>query len=247
MHISTFILILTIIITPWIVAGDLAVDISNDFVNIGSDFNGIDLLIFGTKKPDEDIIILVKGVKKNINILKKEHTAGIWIVKEKRNIKDIESFYYIASTKPLSEFNQITLKNLGIGIENITVNIKHLSKKNQTLTSDKDFINAFLTLRVKSGLYIDRKQSVEILDNKLFKENLSFPHNIPLGTYSSQIFLFKNNILREIKILPIHIEDKGIGALIFKFSREWSIFYGILAVTMGVLIGWIGSTLFKDY
>lgn len=220
----------------------LAVELSSNKVDIDSDFHGIDLLIFGSKKPEDDLIIIVRGCKKNFTIATRKKIYGIWVVeKEKKIIENGEVFYYLAATKPLKEFDQTTLRKLGLGIKNIKVGIKNAHNNAEF----QYFKKIFYQLCIQKKLYAENKNDIKMLDEILFKENISFPHNINLGNYIAEAFLFKNNELKAAKILPIQIEDRGFGALVSRIAKKHKTLYGICTILAGMFIGWLSGAVFK--
>lgn len=237
--ISKMIIVLIITLNPFSSIGNnLAVDLSSDKINIDSDFNGIDLLIFGSKQENQDLIILVKGKKRSFELLQKQKIYGIWLNKKIETISDAESFYYLATTKPLDEYDDTLLRQLEIGIENIRINTKNA-------IIYKTLNKIFYDLCIKKKIYILKDRGIEIIDDILFKENLSFPHNITLGRYTAQVFLFKNNKLEAMRILPIQIEDQGMGMLISKMAQRHYVLYALFVITIGMIIGWVSAVVFK--
>ena len=76
------------------IAMPLLADLSVTKIDIDHNFSGLDILLFGTRKEDGEIIVVVKGPKKNYIIRKKEQIFGMWLNKDAVKIDDTYSFYH---------------------------------------------------------------------------------------------------------------------------------------------------------
>ncbi len=96
--------------------------ISANKININTDFDGAQILLFGAKAFTGDVIVSVRGPKKNYFLTKKSQFLGIWYNGVKVNIQDIYSYYSLYSTYNKSQINQQLLSNLELGKDNIDFN-----------------------------------------------------------------------------------------------------------------------------
>ena len=79
----------------------IVADLSQDNVEISTDFLGAKILLFGAydgKKGDDIIIVVVTGPKGLVTVQKKEKVLGVWVNTQKIN--------YINSTKIFKYFVQ---------------------------------------------------------------------------------------------------------------------------------------------
>ena len=74
------IIIIAIIITNKSTFGSEAYfDLSDQEINIETDFNGKEVIIFGLTDPSFDTILIIKGPKKNVKLKMKERLFGFWL------------------------------------------------------------------------------------------------------------------------------------------------------------------------
>ncbi len=59
-------------------ASPIVSGISTNEINIDTKFNGAKILLFGAKEDMGDIVIAIRGPKKNFLVTKKEKFLGIW-------------------------------------------------------------------------------------------------------------------------------------------------------------------------
>ena len=80
----------------------LIADVSHNAIEIRSDFNGTQLLVFGARNVSGDIVIVLRGPEINARLRRKERIAGMWMHVDQRKYFGLPTFYAIASTKPLN-------------------------------------------------------------------------------------------------------------------------------------------------
>ncbi len=101
---------------------DLVVQLDDPHIQIGSNFFGEELLIFGAFNNRDlstsDIIIKVRGVSKSISVREKVKKYGIWVNSTDTIVSNVPSYYAIYSNRNIQriaeqdflEENQIGLK-----------------------------------------------------------------------------------------------------------------------------------------
>ena len=125
------IIIIAIIITNKSTFGSEAYfDLSDKEINIETDFNGKEVIIFGLTDPSYDTILIIKGPKKNIKLSMKERIFGFWLETKKIIYKDMPSILFIASS---NLFNSIAVLE--------TIRVIFLFTDSQLLSSAVNIIN----------------------------------------------------------------------------------------------------------
>src|SRR6185437_9480944 len=89
-------------------ADDLVAGLSQDIIQITSNYTGTDIVAFGaienmnvmTAAGPLDIVVAVRGPDADITVRKKERVAGIWLNNHGVVMRAIPSYYYVASTRP---------------------------------------------------------------------------------------------------------------------------------------------------
>ena len=74
------------------------------------------------------------------------------------------------------------------------------------------------------------------------------PRQPVLGTHRARAFLFRNGIFIRETSAQLAILKAGFEQSIFRLSRDYGFLYGVFAVLLAILTGWIGRLVFrKDY
>ena len=223
----------------------LIIDSSTSHVKVSSSFIGTDVMVFGTANDKDDIIVVITGPTETAIVRKKGRVSGIWINKEKLEFREIPGFYAIASTRPLSEITETDeLKKQKIGIHNV-ITTASLSSKDENIKTFKSFKDALVRGQKTKGLYLDMPRTIDIVSKRLFKTTFHFPNNMTTGIYTVKVFAFQKKRLVSMVSKTISVEKIGIGADVFKFAKEQSALYGLLAILIAVLSGWIASVIFR--
>lgn len=218
----------------------IVADVSQSAIEIHSSFSGIKLLVFGARNDNGDIVTIIRGPERDFYVRKKERIAGIWINKDEMLFKNVPDFYMVASSKPLSEIKAPYLfQPLKIGMDSV------LGLSAQANPMEREFSNALIRNQQKRHLYGQEPADVTFMEETLFKTFVQFPHNIPRGTYTAEIYLFSDGELRGMESTPIRVFKTGMDAIIYDLAHRHPAIYGMLAVIMALSAGWIASRIFE--
>ena len=238
-------LIMLFLLAPHAYGTALIIDSSTSEVKVSSSFIGTDVMVFGTANDKDDIIVVITGPTETAIVRKKGRVSGIWINKEKLEFREIPGFYAIASTRPLSEITETDeLKKQKIGIHNV-ITTASLNFKDENIKTFKSFKDALVRGQKTKGLYLDMPLTIDVVSKRLFKTTFHFPNNMTTGIYTVKVFSFQKKRLVSMVSKTISVEKIGIGADVFKFAKEQSALYGLLAILIAVLSGWIASVIFR--
>ena len=226
-------------------SSEVVVDLSSNKVKVNSSFVGTNVMVFGTKKQRENIVIVIIGPDEKIMVRKKQRLGGIWVNGEKHEFQNVPGFYAIASTQPLNEItNPNLLKHHEIGIRNLIAN-RLLLRKTGDNKSDKAFKEALIRGKKRQLLFLDEPLKINVISDQLFKTSFHFPSNMTTGNYTVKVFAFQKKKFISMTTKNISVEKTGIGADLFRFAKEQSALYGILAIVIAMLSGWIAAVIFR--
>ena len=224
----------------------IVADLSQDNVEISTDFLGAKILLFGAYegKKGDDIIIVVTGPKGLVTVQKKEKVFGVWVNTQKINYINSPKYLNILSNRDINDIlNQRTRKIAEIGLNNLNVRIqpgKVVSKE-----KEKIWRKALTRNMLKSKLWSLNENSVYLNKNVLFRSYLTLPSNVPTGIFNVKILHYRNNKLISKETSTINVLKSGISAEIYDIAQNYSTLYGIFAVLLAVLIGWITNLIFR--
>lgn len=183
----------------------------------------------------------IRGPEKSYVVRKKERTLGVWINNKQMVLSNVNGFYVIASNRPLEQIhNDYLLRSLRIGIGEVSLQGSAPSNE-----ENSEFKEAFLKKQQSENLYFPSVQEISFIGDTLFRTVIRFPENIVRGIYTAEIYLFSDGQLSGIQSTPIIVSKKGFDAFIYDFAYKHSLLYGIIAVTIALLAGWIAGHIFR--
>ncbi|MDX2083377.1 MAG: TIGR02186 family protein [Rickettsiales bacterium] len=213
--------------------------ISTNEINIDTNFNGANILLFGAKGDSGNIVIAVRGPKKNFIITKKERFLGIWHNGERAKVKDLYSYYSLFSDFSDNTSSAEILGLLELGKNNINFNFSGENSDKKKNEFEIQLVEKFEKNKLYSAF-----NKIDFLDETLFKVMLHFPKSIARGTYNVEIYLINENNLTSFQSIPIYVNQVGMSARILDFAYQESFLYGIITVALALIVGWLANYLF---
>lgn len=221
----------------------LVADLSNHLVAITTGFTGTDVLLFGATDGPGDVVIVVRGPSQDVTLRRKDRVGPIWANSEEVALRDVPSFYNVASNQDISAFTSERVRALyEIGLENLKLTF---ADPRHSEDIRKDYGDALIRLNTDRGLYSAEQGKISLLANRLFRAQLHFPANVPTGAYEVGIYLFRNGDVVSGEFVPLIISKTGIGAEVYDFAHNLAPLYGLLAIAIAVLAGWAAEAAFR--
>lgn len=224
-------------------ARELTVDLSNPVVAITTGFTGTDLLLYGAVRDPGDVIVVVRGPAKDRTVRRKARVGGVWVNRDELTFKNVPAFYWLASNRPIGEIAPGELQDIHqIGLDNVL--LRPATTPGEGL--DPEEYRAGLIRNMQTdGLYAKEPGDVVFLSENLFRTKVYFPANVTVGTFGVDVFLVRDGQLAGFETTILTVRKFGLEAQIFNLAHEQSLIYGLLAVVIAVVAGWLGNAAFK--
>ena len=243
-----FIVLLSLLVSALpAAAGELAVDLSESVVPITAGFDGSELLVFGAADTNSDIVVIVRGPMLDAQVRRKKRVFGVWANGAEMTFKNVPSYYFIASNRPIEEFVPHEIARIRqIGYEDMI-----LTPKKGVLPVEIDenamaeYRDALIRIKQHQGLYAKQAGNVHFIANKLFRTTLQFPNNIPVGSYGVDVFLFRDGKIVDEKTTILGVQKFGVEAQVYNFAHRHALPYGVLAILVAALAGWLANVMFR--
>ena len=233
---------------------DVQIGLSSDTVEITSNFDGTDLVIFGSIEGGDrqlleaegyDVVVALFGPKEEVVVRRKERKLGIWVNGEAMRFSDVPSSYSVATTRPLEQIaDSDSIGILQLGLDNINVVTEEDGGVGEEL---EVFRESLARLKVDQNLFLERIGGVEFLSPTLFKAKLAVPANVPIGKHTAHAFLFKQGEFLNAKFAEMRVQKIGFEQYTYDLAHKNGLLYGFLAVFVAMATGWLASVVFgKD-
>jgi uncharacterized protein (TIGR02186 family) len=227
----------------------LVADISSNFITIHTAFEGTELMLFGARNDPGDIVVVIRGPMRDATVRRKDRIFGIWVNRTQEVFESIPGFYALAASRQYEQIEKsIYFDSLGIGYEEAITPPRLL--RTAMMAEDERaqreiFSRALLRELRQRNLYGTLTGEVEFIGETLFKVRIPFPDNVPRGEYTAEVYLFSDGELMGGHTSPISVHKTGFDAFVYEMAHENPLTYGILAVIVALVAGWMASFIFE--
>jgi len=237
------VLLVPLAVGPSAVHGNaLIADLSSHLVAITTGFTGADVLLFGTTDGDGDIAVVIRGPAQDVVVRRKHQVAGIWVNGRSLTFGNVPAFYAVAATRDIDE---IVPESARIRHQIGPRNLQFREPRRADTEEIKEFRAALLRNKAAVGLYPQHQGVVSVLNGRLFRTPVTFPSNVPTGTYIVEVFLIQNGAVVSAQTTPLVVSKVGTEAEIYDFAHDFAALYGIVAILIALVAGWLAGVIFR--
>lgn len=227
---------------------DLVSGLSQDKIQITSSYSGTDIVVFGaienmTSPDGKDVVVVIRGPMTDFTTRKKAEVAGIWVNSDRVVVRGMPAYYYLTSTRAIGLLaSEDTLSRYDLGLDNI----EPAAATTPVPAKLETYRQAIIRARERQGLYAERAKGVEFLGPSLFRVRIPVPASVPRGNYNAEVYLIRDGAIVSAQSSPLFIEQAGLERGLFNFAHDWPLAYGVSAVVMSLLLGWLSSFVFRQ-
>lgn len=230
-------------------AEEVVLGLSKEIVQISTDFDGSDILIFGAIKRETPIeadplqvIVTVAGPHQPVTVWRQARRFGIWVNAHSVEVDAAPSFYAIATSAPWSQ------------VISETEDLRHKISIPRAIRSvgapmdvpdAQSFTDAVIRIRTREGTYQLLEDTVTVREQTLFDTAISMPANLTEGTYPTRIFLTRDGSVISTYETEIEVRKVGLERWLFTLSRQQPFVYGLMSLFIAIAAGWGASTAFR--
>ena len=226
-------------------AQDLVSGLSTDLIQITSNFNGTDIVLFGaietaadiTQNKDQDLVIVIRGPPVDMTVRRKERIFGIWLNREEIQLSGMPGYYFLASTRPIDDIAPLaTLQRFHLGTANLDATVRGAVSPAEAVA----FRAAAVRDLKRDHLYWESPTGIEFLSRTLFRAQIPIPAAVPPGEYRAEVFLFRGGAVVSAQSSPLFVDKSGFERQVYNYAYQASFAYGFVTVIMALGFGWIG-------
>ena len=235
-------LLCALLMAPAAYGAELVVDLARHLVAITTGFTGSDVLLFGAIDGEGDVVVTVRGPENTELVRRKGRVLGIWMNERELAFKNVPAYYAVASSRPLEEI----LSPRAMGRHQIgTGHLRLPGPAGGERAEIDEFRSALIRSKQRAGLYTSEPKQILFLGNRLFRTDLWFPANAPVGRYVVQVLLIRDGNVASAEITPLAVSKVGFEAGVYNFAQRYSFAYCVLAILIAAGAGWAASAIFR--
>lgn len=222
---------------------ELIVDLARPRVSITSAFQGESILLFGMFDPPGEIVVVVVGPPARETVLRKQRVLGLWLNTGRQAFDDVPAYYFIAASQPLQRLLARSAGGEILSLEDRMQSVRSVGQREH-----EDLIKFRLGLvevKRREGLYPAAIGQVTIQANRLFRVELPFPSRLPEGIYEVRTYLLREGKIVAAVSRPLPVGKVGFSAQLAGWADHEGPLYGLGAIVMALLAGWIGGAVMR--
>ncbi|WP_439273683.1 TIGR02186 family protein [Pseudochrobactrum sp. HB0163] len=231
----------------------IEIGLSTETIAIASNFSGTNLTIFGAldnadplirRQGRYDIIVVLEGPQRNLVVREKSRYLGIWVNADSETFLSVPLSYSLASTRPLQDItDERTYRQLSLGVNYFALNPEYGTLNYPNAAR---FGQELREIKSHQGLYTQKVGAVEFVSQTLFRATLSLSANVPVGRHKARALLFRHGVFIGEANTHLNIVKAGFEQRIYEAAHQYSLAYGLFAVFLAGLTGWLGQLLFRN-
>ena len=227
----------------------LVPEVSQHEIRVRQGFTGTELLLYGAiLDPDGrrarqpyDIVVVLKGPTEPILVREKAKKLGVWINADSTAFRSAPSFFAVASSRPIDEIvdeRTAAIYELGLGFLQLS----------PTGAIDPDeqtrFTLGLVDLRLREGLYKENGNGVTISGGVLYQARIAVPSSVITGRYTAETFAIADGRVIDSAIAEVEVNKTGFERFVAEQADQSSFLYGLFAVFLSLLMGWLAGRVF---
>lgn len=221
---------------------DLTIDLSEAQISITTGFNGYDLSVFGMKRGEGDIAIAIFGPPRSMVVRRKDAVMGVWMNRESVSFSDVPVYYDVALSKPEFQLASATERMSNqIGLDGL----RFQSYGSKSAETSRRFREALIRNKQIQGHFPLETKKIIFLNDDFFRADFNVPADVPTGAYIVKSFLLYDGVIKEIEEKKLIVGQVGLSARIYKFAHDYPFFYGLSAVCIALLSGFLAYVLLR--
>ena len=227
----------------------LVPEVSQHEVQVRQGFRGAELLLFGAiltpegtrAGRDYDIVVVLKGPTAPIVLREKQRIAGIWINAASTEFRSAPSYFAVASSRPIEKI----VDNKTAAIFELGLPWLQLSPAGAIEPDEQArFSRGLVELMSRKGLFREERTGVGVKEQVLYQARIVLPSNVRTGTYTAETFAVSRGRVVASAISKIEVRMLGFEGAVAQFALRHSFLYGLMAVALSVLMGWLAGRVF---
>ena len=220
-------------------------DLSPATVEIGTFYNGIDVIVTGEVPVASDIVIRLSGEGEVLHLKKKGKVGGLlWMNTGDITFHNAPKVYKLITSSALKDLDTSSAREFGFTALKNRIEILPEGNKNAF------FLKEFIRLKTKENLYSITADGISYspgkADIKSFQATLHIPPSMKQGKYSVEVAAIQNDKIIGTASTPLVLKQIGFPKKLSSMAFGHSLWYGIISVIIAVMAGLFMSILFKD-
>jgi uncharacterized protein (TIGR02186 family) len=217
----------------------ISLHVSEQEILITPRYSGQRVSVSGVVANGCDVVVVLSSPDETVACSRMGKMGPFWLSRGRVRLTGAPAMYKAETSRPLQEILPLQQRlryRLGFRGLRASMNVQG--------ASDPDLLlNEFITLRRTAGLYASDQAGVTLEPAGRFATSFFFPAGAPSGRYDIEALAVRNMQVVGRQRVPLDVRAVGLEAIAGSFARSHGVLYGLFAVAMAVVIGYLMSLL----
>lgn len=227
----------------------LVPEVSQHEIQVRQGFTGTELLLFGAILDPEgrrasqpyDIVVVLKGPTQAVLLREKDKKLGIWVNAQSTAFRSAPSFFAVASSRPVGQIvDERTAAIYELGLDFLQLSPGGAIDPEEQAR----FTEGLVDLREREGLYKEESGGVTISNGVLYQARIAVPSNVATGKYTAETFAISGGRVIASAIADVDVSKQGFERFVAEQADKSAFLYGLFAVGLSLLMGWLAGRVF---
>lgn len=214
-------------------------------VEIGSFFEGAQVELQGTIPEGSAAVVEVLGSTATEELLRKGRRGGLWMSVGEIRVYNVPSLYLMQSSSP--EIPVLTGKETPWGFAALQREVKFSGSIEAG--EQAKFFQDFLELKKHEQIYRILPGSLKVSAGQEGRSAVQgvipLPAKVPTGKYQVRLSVIQDGRLLHQKDALLEVRMVGFPAMLTNLAHQQAALYGVLAVVIAIVTGFLMGILFK--
>ena len=176
-------------------------------------------------------------------VMRKQRFLGIWLNTGRQSFDDVPAYYAIAASQPLQRLLARSAGGEILSLEDRLASVKPATPRDAADLAR--FRAGLVEVKRREGLYPAAIGQVKVQAGRLFRVDLPFPSRLPEGVYEVRVYLLREGKIVAAVSRPLPVGKVGFSAQLAGWASHGGTLYGLGAILMALLVGWIGGSVMR--
>jgi len=212
-------------------------------ISIGSFFQGTELQITAVIPPRAAAVIEVRGPKRVEHLARKGRRWGLWMNTGELVISEVPNLYFFTTSEP----SLATAADASWGYQAL----KRGARVQGAVQPEGDafFLDQFIALKESEGMYVAKPDKITVAPGpegcQTVTARFHLPARVRPGGYQVALRVVQDGRTLEEKQQGLPITKVGLPSLVSTLAHEQAVLYGIVAVLIAIITGFLMGFFFK--
>lgn len=230
----------------------VVVSLSEHQIEIGSNYTGTQLALFGIIEQDDqslvrtgptDVVVTVRGPRENMTVRQKERVGPVWINRSQQKFVAVPTVLGVASSRRLEDIATSDVRRrLRIGLSAVVEAPEMAFEPN---AQEDPFRTALIRLKVKEGLWREDTRGVLFVTEGFFRAAVPIAATAPTGNYDVEVMVLSGNAIVARRNASFEVVKAGFEERFTHLAQNRSFVYGLIIAALSLSFGWLASVIFR--